>query len=586
MFLNLPDKEIESQNLLKRISYEIFNVYLRGSKYLCMKRICVLALLCVAVVAWAADESDKKMFAYSQSIDVFASVLKELNTYYVDTVDVEAATQTAITAMLSRLDPYTVYFTEEEAKEFEEKSMGEYAGVGCTIVQRDSAVYISEPFEDTPAQECGLRAGDKIVMIDNDTVLGWKSDEVSKRMRGLPNTSLRMVLERKGEEKPVEVVLTRRLIQRNPVLYSGVLADGVGYILLETFSQQAAEEVRKALVDLKENHAINSLVLDLRDNGGGLVSEAIDIIGMFVPRGTVVLQSKGRIAARNHTYKTAVEPIDVDMPLAVLVNGYSASASEVVAGALQDLDRAVILGERSFGKGLIQQVFSLPYNRQLKVTVSYYYTPTGRSIQAVDYTRRDAEGGAVRLPDSLTNEFRTPHGRVVRDGGGITPDIEVKADTMSHLHYYLFSGHHMFDYATEYCFQHDTIASVADFYLTDDDYEDFKRFVVEREFKYDKMSNRQLKNLRELMTFEGYMDEETTSLLDTLEQRLQHNVAKDLDTFRGEIEQSLTQYIAERYYFQRGGIVIGLRNEPVSQAAVEVLLSPRRYAEILKTNQP
>ncbi len=545
-----------------------------------MKRI-VLLFMCVSVVAWAAGKGSDAMFAYSQNLDVFASVLKNLNTYYVDTLDVDKTTQKGISAMLSQLDPYTVYFTEEEAKQFEEQSMGEYAGVGCTIVQRDSAVYISEPFEGTPAHEVGLRAGDKIVMIDNDTVLGWKSDAVSSRMRGLPNTSLRMTLQRPGVDAPFEVSLTRRIIQRNPVLYYGVVADSVGYILLETFSKNAADEVRRAFVDLKENSHITSLVLDLRDNGGGLVSEAVDIIGMFVPRGSRVLESKGRISSSNHVYKTNVEPIDTEMPLAVLINGYSASASEVVSGALQDLDRAVVLGERSFGKGLIQQVFPLPYNRQLKVTVSYYYTPTGRSIQAIDYSRRDDAGRAVRVPDSLTNEYRTPRGRIVRDGGGITPDIVVKSDTMSHLHYYLFAGHHLFDFATEYALKHDTIAQPHDFCLTDADYEAFKSFVEQRNFKYDKMSSSQLKNLREMMTFEGYVDEATTQLLDSLERTLQHNVCKDLDTFRKEIEMSLMQEIAKRYYFQRGGIIVGLRDEPVTLAAVEVLQSPQRYAELL-----
>lgn len=559
----------------------IINAYLRGSKYFSMKRIGILALMCACVVAVAAEKSNDSMFAYSQNLEIFASVLKELNTYYVDTVDVDKTTNAGIAAMLSQLDPYTVYFTEEEAKEFEELSVGEYAGVGCTIVQRDSAVYISEPFEDTPAHEAGLRAGDKIVAIDGDTVLGWPSDRVSKRMRGLPNTSLKMVLERKGADAPFEVTLTRRIIQRNPVVYYGVVADSVGYILLETFSKQAAEEVRKAFDDLRDNHHIASLIIDLRGNSGGLVSEAVDIIGMFVPRGTKVLESKGRIESSNHVYKTKFEPVDIKMPLAVLIDGYSASASEVVAGALQDLDRAVVMGERSFGKGLIQQVFPLPYNRQFKVTVSYYYTPTGRSIQAIDYTRRDANGKAVRVPDSLTNEYRTPRGRIVRDGGGITPDVVIKADTMSHLHYYLYRGHYMFDYATEYATKHDSIAPAADFYISDADYEEFKAYVASRDFKYDKMSSNQLKNLREMMTFEGYIDDTTTQLLDSIEQALQHNVSKDLDTFRKEIELSLMQEIVMRYYYQRGVVVVGLRNDPVTLAAIELLQSPQRYAELL-----
>lgn len=545
-----------------------------------MKRIISLLLVSISLCV-VANSNDNRLFAYGQNIEVFSSVLKQLNINYVDTIDVDKCSQRAIGAMLSGLDPYTEYFTEEEAKEFMEQSAGEYAGVGCTIMQRDSAVYVSEPFEDTPAQEVGLRAGDKIVMIDNDTVLGWKSDEVSKRMRGLSNTSLRMVVERPGVDSLIEVNIIRRIINRNPVAYYGTIADGVGYILLETFSHQAFEEVRKAFLDLKENAGITSLVLDLRDNSGGLVGEAVEILSMFVPRGTKVLESRGKVENSNHTYKTEREPLDTKIPLAVLVNGYTASASEVVAGALQDLDRAVIIGERSFGKGLIQQVFPLPFNRKVKVTVSYYYIPSGRSIQAIDYSKRDANGHVSRVPDSLTREYTTVAGRIVRDGGGITPDILVKADTMSNLHYYLYAGNHIFDFATQYASRHDAIAPAHEFVLTDADYNDFKQFVRERDFKYDKMSSKQLAELRKMMTFEGYIDSTTQQLLDSLESRLEHNLDKDLDTFRSRIELSLVQEIVKRYYYTRGVIVVGLREEPVTTRAIEVLQSPVRYDEIL-----
>lgn len=545
-----------------------------------MKRIISLLLVSISLCV-VANSNDNRLFAYGQNIEVFSSVLKQLNINYVDTIDVDKCSQRAIGAMLSGLDPYTEYFTEEEAKEFMEQSAGEYAGVGCTIMQRDSAVYVSEPFEDTPAQEVGLRAGDKIVMIDNDTVLGWKSDEVSKRMRGLSNTSLRMVVERPGVDSLIEVNIVRRIINRNPVAYYGTIADGVGYILLETFSHQAFEEVRKAFLDLKENAGITSLVLDLRDNSGGLVGEAVEILSMFVPRGTKVLESRGKVENSNHTYKTEREPLDTKIPLAVLVNGYTASASEVVAGALQDLDRAVIIGERSFGKGLIQQVFPLPFNRKVKVTVSYYYIPSGRSIQAIDYSKRDANGHVSRVPDSLTREYTTAAGRIVRDGGGITPDILVKADTMSNLHYYLYAGNHIFDFATQYASRHDAIAPAHEFVLTDADYNDFKQFVRERDFKYDKMSSKQLAELRKMMTFEGYIDSTTQQLLDSLESRLEHNLDKDLDTFRSRIELSLVQEIVKRYYYTRGVIVVGLREEPVTTRAIEMLQSPVRYDEIL-----
>ena len=545
-----------------------------------MKRFVISLFIAVALTAMA-DKNERQMFSYSQNVEVFSDVLKRLSIHYVDTLDIDKSVKYGIGAMLSTLDPYTVYFTEEEAKEFAEQSTGEYAGVGCTIVQRDSAVYVSEPFEDTPAYEVGLRAGDKIVMIDNDTVLAWKSDDVSKRMRGLPNTSLRMVIERTGVDSLIEVNIMRRIITRNPVVHYGTVADGVGYILLETFSDKAADEVRKAFIELKEKNHITSLILDLRDNGGGLVGEAVDILSMFLPRGTTVLESRGKDADGNHVYKTNREPIDTQIPLVVLINGYTASSSEVVAGALQDLDRAVVVGERSYGKGLIQQVFPLPYNRTIKVTVSYYYIPSGRSIQAIDYTKRDADGRVARVPDSLTNEFKTAGGRIVRDGGGITPDIAIKPDTMSHLHYYLYMGHHIFDYATRYVSNHDTIAPAADFSLTDADYEAFKDFVEQRDFKYDKMSSKRLEELREAMTFEGYMDENAKHLIEQLEQSLQHNVRQDLDTFRKEIELSLAQEIVRRYYYQRGAIEVSLRGDTTIKGAVELLQSPVQYKEIL-----
>lgn len=295
-----------------------------------MKRLVALLLVGVTILAYA---NDRKMFAYSQSIETFSSILKELNIHYVDSIDIDKATHTGISAMLAQLDPYTIYFNEQEAKQFEEQSSGEYAGVGCTIMQREDGVYISEPFENTPAQESNIRAGDKIVMIDNDTVLNMKSDEVSNRMRGLPNTSLRMVLQRQGCDSLINVNITRRIIQRNPVVYYGTLCDSIGYILLETFSQQAADEVRKAFISLREEHNITALILDLRGNGGGLVHEAIEIISMFVPRGTSVLELRSKIKQDNYTYKTEHQPIDTDIPLAILTDEYTASASEVVAGA-------------------------------------------------------------------------------------------------------------------------------------------------------------------------------------------------------------------------------------------------------------
>lgn len=546
-----------------------------------MRHLCIYLFLGVTLSVQAASGNDKKAFSFSQNLDIYTQLLKELDTYYVDTIDLDKTVGNGINVMLSQLDPYTEYITETESKDFYTHATGEYAGIGSYIMERDGAVYISEPYEGKPAQLAGVRAGDKIVMIDNDTVLGWKSAQVSERLKGQPNTPLQLVVERPGLSEPLSIKLMRKKIQMNAVPYYGIVSDSIGYIYLSSFTDKAATEVKEAVLDLKRNHEIKGLILDLRGNTGGILEAAIQIVNMFVPKGVEVLQTKGRIRQWDKTYKTTQEPIDTEIPLAILIDRNTASSSEIVSGALQDLDRAVIIGERSFGKGLVQQTRALPYNGMLKVTIARYYIPSGRLIQAIDYSRRNPDGSVARIPDSLTNEFRTAHGRIVRDGGGIKPDIEPEAKKASNLSYYLMRDFLIFDFATRYANLHDSIAEPRLFYLTDSDYDDFKAFVRERNFKYDKQSGKALDSLKEIAEFEGYLDENTRRLFDSLAEQFNHNIDKDLDTFRPEIEDMLTAEIVKRYYFQRGEMIVSQRNDCDLDAAVQILQSPLRYKNVL-----
>lgn len=546
-----------------------------------MKRQTLLTLLLIATSICATADNSRQMSSYSQNIGVFSDVMKNINTYYVDTVDNDKLTERALMAMLSSLDPYTVFYTPEEAERFIEGSSNEYAGLGCIIEQRDDAVYISEIFENSPAQESEIRVGDKIVAINGDTVLTWKSDSVSNHMRGRANTNVSLTLQHRGADTTYTTEITRRKISHNMVPYYGEIADGVGYICYNSFTENSSGEFKKALIDLKNNHQITGLIIDLRNNGGGILDEAVNILGYFLPYDTHVLNTKSRTNEYEENYTTTTEPIDTEIPIVVLINNNSASAAEVVAGTLQDLDRAVVIGTRSFGKGLVQTTITLPYNRLLKLTTAYYYTPSGRSIQAIDYAKSSNENGLYHIPDSLTKEYRTSAGRIVRDGGGIVPDIEVKEDTVSNLLSYLYTEFLISDFAVDYVNSHSVPENIEEFYLTDEDYTAFKEWVKERDFKYDKYSNKQLEYLREIMAFEGYINQETTQLLDSLTAHLNHNIDKDLDYFRPSIEKIITRKIATITHYSRGGAIIDLRDDAIIEKSIEVLQSPAQYNEIL-----
>ncbi len=547
------------------------------------KRVVFVVLLLFSVIGFGsaqAAKSDKEKFEISRNLDIFNSLFKELNLFYVDTVDAEKAISDGIHAMLSRLDPYTQYIPEKEREDFITSTTGEYGGIGSYIMERDQAVYISEPYEGMPAQRAGLRAGDKIVMIDNDSVLGWKSAKVSERLKGQANTKLRLTVQRPDVDSLLSFHLTRKKIHMSAVPYYGVERDSVGYIYLSSFTETAADEVKQALLDLKRQ-GITSLVLDLRGNGGGILEQAVQIVNLFVPKGVEVLSMRGRNKKMDKTYKTTQNPVDNEIPLVVMIDGGTASASEIVSGALQDLDRAVIVGNRSYGKGLVQSTRTLPYNGMLKVTIARYYIPSGRLIQAIDYSHRNPDGSVARIPDSLTHEFKTAHGRIVRDGGGISPDVEIKAERMSNLSYYLAKDFYFFDFATRYAARHDSIAPAKDFKLSDTDYTEFKEYVKSKNFTYDKQSEQVLNNLKEVAKFEGYLDENTQKQFEALEASLKHDLDRDLDTFRDELSELLAIEIAKRYYYQKGEIIETIKWDEGLKEAYAILGDKARYNTIL-----
>ena len=540
---------------------------------------CAFLALCAGSLT--AQENDKR-FEVSKNLDIFNAIVKEVEMFYVDSIDVEDAVGRGIRSMLGGLDPYTEYYPENQSDVLKLIATGEYGGIGSIISQRDNGVIIVEPYEGMPAALAGLQAGDLLLAIDGTDVTKKTSAEVSELLKGVANTRLKIKFQRPGEKKPRTVEITRQMVQVNPVTYYGVRNDSIGYIYLQTFNDKSASEVRVALEDLKKNHDIKALVLDLRGNGGGVIEGAIQLISLFVPKGEVVLNTKGKLRQWDRTYRTATEPVDTVMPLAVLINSGSASASEIVAGALQDLDRAVLVGQRSFGKGLVQSTRELPYNGTLKVTISKYHTPTGRCIQAVDYSHRNADGSVGRIPDSLTTVFKTPHGRLVRDGGGISPDFEVKEPKSPTMLMYLYMDNIIFDYATEWVQKHKTIAPAESFVYPENDYAGFKEFVKHKNFSYDRQSEKALKTLKEVAAIEGYLDEASEEY-QALAAKLVPDLDRDLERFKSQIMEMISAEIAKRYYYQRGEMIQSLKNDDVLEKALEVLGDPALYRRTLTT---
>lgn len=545
-----------------------------------MKKLTLIAAALVVLTLLSSAATRSKKNEISRNLDIFNALYKELQTFYVDSIDAEKSINTAIAAMLNDIDPYTEYIPSKAKDDFRNITTGEYGGIGSTIQQTAKGVIIADPYEGSPARNAGLRPGDLILMIDNDSVAGWPTDKVSQHLKGQNGTSLTVKVKRPwAQDSILDFNIKRAKIQIPSVPYFGMLKDNIGYVALNTFSEKSYQEVRKGVEDLV-NDGAKGIILDLRGNGGGLVESAVQILGIFLPKGTTVLTTRGKGVLNEKVYKTSVNPVDTKIPLAVLVDGASASASEIVTGALQDLDRAVVLGNRSFGKGLVQSTRQLPYDGLLKVTVAKYYIPSGRLIQAIDYSHRNPDGTVARIPDSLTNVFKTANGREVRDGGGITPDIKVEYPDVNRLTYNVVRDNWAFDYATKYAAQHESIPSPEEFEITDEIYGDFKGFIDPKRFNYDKVCEIAIEQLRDLAKAEGYMNDSTATQFDILSGMLKHNLDHDLDINRKNITPYLAGEILNRYYSNKGEIIYSLRSDETVDSAVNVLTSPR-YTEIL-----
>lgn len=549
-----------------------------------------LILAGLSFSSFSGPKDDNRNFRIAKNLDIFNSIFKELDLFYVDTINPDKMIQNGVEGMLALTDPYTEYYPEEEMSSLKEMITGKYAGIGAAIryYKKKDRIAIVEPVEGMPAAEAGVKAGDIILSVGGKNMTRGNqkpqefSSKVSEALRGEPGTSfvLKVLRPLKNDSTVMEFKITRKSIRTNPVPYYGFVKEGIGYLSLTGFTDNCAKDVKKAFIELKDKGA-QSLIIDLRDNGGGSLQEAVDIINLFVPKGKEIVVTKGKIRQAAGLFKTANEPIDTEIPLAVLVNGNTASASEILSGSMQDMDRAVIIGTRTFGKGLVQTTRPLPYNGTLKVTTSKYYIPSGRCIQAIDYAKKNADGSVARIPDSLTNVFHTAAGREVRDGGGIRPDIEVKGSKLPNILYYLMNDDLIFDYATQYCLSHAPITDIRDFTLTDADYADFKTLVKASHFQYDRQTEKILKSLKEMAEFEGYLDGAKEEFK-ALEQKLNHNLDRDLDNFAKPIKEQIAEEIVTRYFYQRGAVMQRLKDDEDLRQAIEVLSNQEKYQKILQ----
>ncbi|MEI6049487.1 MAG: S41 family peptidase [Bacteroidota bacterium] len=541
--------------------------------------IIVLFLLLIAGISTGfLINQETRDFRIAKNLDIFFSLFRELNTFYVDEINPDKVIKAGMDNMLKTLDPYTVYYPESEVDEFTFMTTGKYGGIGSLVRNSGDFVVISEVYKGFPADIAGIKAGDLLKKVDGISLRGFSTENVSEKLKGSPGTEIKLTIERDGKE--TDCTLKREKIIVPPVPYYGMMDSKTGYIRFTNFTQNCIEDVKKALSELKNNNA-QQIILDLRGNPGGLLTEAVEIVNLFVAEGNEVVSTKGKVKQFDEDFKTTKEAVDAKIPLAVIINRGSASASEIVAGAIQDLDRGIIVGQRSYGKGLVQITRPLSYNTQLKVTTAKYYIPSGRCIQARDFSHPNKDGSVGIIPDSLISEFKTKNGRIVKDGGGISPDIEILPESLSQIAAELYIRNYIFDFATQYYRAHPDIKSSAQFLFTDKDYSDFKTFLLNRNFSYKTVTEESLNELITNAKKEKYYDIHE-NLFTELEKDIAHNPDQDLTVFRSEITDLIEDEIISRYFYEEGAIEWTIKKDEQLLKALEILNNNEKYSSILK----
>lgn len=534
-----------------------------------MKNITTLILALLLSLSLVAQEKQNN-FEIAKSLDIYNSLLRELNLNYVDEINPGELNEAAIKAMLEGLDPYTVFIPESDIENAKFMTTGEYGGIGAVIQYDGEFTRISDPYEGWPAQKAGIIAGDAILEVNGVDCKKKNTQQVSEMLKGQPGTEVTLKLKRYGQDKPLEIKLKREKVKIDNIPYYKVFDNGIAYLALSGFTREAAKELKEKFVEMKKDHELKGFVLDLRGNGGGLMNEAVDIVNLFIPKGKAVVSMKGKAATANSMHPTTNDPVDLEIPLAILVDGSSASASEIVAGAIQDYDRGVIIGQRTFGKGLVQNILPLSYNTQMKVTVAHYYIPSGRCIQEIDYSHK--KDTTQMKKDTLGKAFKTIHGRTVYEGHGITPDVKVDRDPYATVTAYLYGKNYIFDYANKFYSEHKSIAPADRFQIDEATYQDFMKFVKDKKFSYTTESEKAIEKLKKTAKEEGYLDK-IKPQIDLLENNLAAEKDKDLLNNRKDIEELLRSEIVGRYYFQKGRIVTSLNDDPDLKRAFEILLN-------------
>ena len=540
----------------------------------------IIIISCVSIIFLTIVGFVRNDFEIAKNLDIYSSLLRQLDEHYVDEINVNDLVKTSIDGMLDKLDPYTVYYPESDLEEFKLMTTGQYGGIGSTIQQDSNYVIFSEPYEGSPAYSAGIQPGDKIISIEGKSMKGASVSDVSNLLKGQPGTKVKITIQPYGSNKTISKEIVREEIKFPNISYSGMIDNQIGYVKLDQFTENAANDVKTAFTQLK-NNGMKKFVLDLRDNGGGLLNEAIDIVNLFIDKGNIIVTTKGKNPKQTQTFATSKTALDNQIPIVVLVNRNSASASEIVSGSLQDFDRAVLIGERTFGKGLVQNILPLSYNTRVKVTVSKYYIPSGRCIQGIDYSDKDENGISKHKADSSATAFKTKNGRTVYDYGGVEPDINVEIEPYSTVLLAMFAQQIIFNYANEYKMKHHSIAPAKEFRITDEIYQDFTKFVKTKNLAYETFTEKQIKNLKTSVENDKFSDKINKQISD-LEQSVKEEKANDLVRYRKEISQLLQMEIVERYYAQKGRIENSLSIDPDLNKAIEILNNDKTYHSILK----